>query len=137
MENERRTVFLAGPMRGIPRNEALAWRNKVKDLLGQRFHVLHALRGREEKETFTDPRGAVIRDKNDIYRSDIFIVNDTLDSASMIGTSMEVYIAHSHDIPVIVFGNAHKGDYWFDTHSHIRVDTLEEACDVVNKLFRE
>ena len=32
----------------------------------------------EKKETFPDPRGAVIRDKDDIKRADIIIVNDTM-----------------------------------------------------------
>jgi len=134
MDN-RKTVFLSGPMRGIPRSEGLAWRNKIKDILGKNFTVLHAYRGREEKESFTDPRGAVIRDKNDIFRSEIVIVNDTNPNASMIGTAMEVYLAHSLNKIVIIFGQAHVDDYWLNYHSHIRAKDLEEACDIVNKLF--
>jgi hypothetical protein len=130
-----RIVFLSGPMRGIPRSEGLAWRNTAKELLEPRFKVLHAYRGREEKETFTDPRGAVIRDKSDIMRSEIVIVNDTNPDASMIGTAMEVFFAHSLNKIVILFGNGHPNDYWLNYHSHIRAQTLEEACDIVNKLF--
>lgn len=130
-------VFLSGPMRGIPRKEGIAWREKARRLLGSKFHVLHAYRGREEKETFTDPRGAVIRDKNDIARSEIVIVNDTLVNASMIGTAMEVFYAHSLDKVVIVFGNGHEKDYFLNYHSHLRVKTLENACEIVKKLFIE
>lgn len=137
MGNNSRIVFLSGPMKGIPRVEGIVWRNKIKKLLEPNFKVLHAYRGREEKETFTDPRGAVIRDKNDIIRSDIIIVNDANPSASMIGTAMEVFMAHSLNKVVIIFGEAHLEDYWLNYHSHIRVKTLEEACDVVNNLFIE
>lgn len=133
--NDRKTVFLCGPMRGIPRSEGLAWREKIKDMLEPQFKVLHAYRGREEKETFTDPRGAVIRDKNDIMNSDIVIVNDTFKGASMIGTSMEVIFAHSLNKVVIVFGNANVNDYWLNYHSHIRVQTSDEACEIINTLF--
>lgn len=123
-------------MRGISRAGGIAWREKARALLGEDFVVLHAYRGREEKETFPDPRGAIVRDKQDIRRCDVMIVNDTLD-ASMIGTSMEVFLAHSIDKPVIIFGRAHENDYWLDAHLHIRVETLKDACNLVQKLFRD
>jgi len=128
-------VFLSGPMRGIPREEALAWRKNASKLLSKRFRVLHALRGRESRETFTDSRAAVIRDLNDIKNADILLVNDTFKGCSMIGTSMEVFFAHEEKKPVILFGNAHAGDYWLDYHSHLRVKNLKEACEVLNKMF--
>jgi nucleoside 2-deoxyribosyltransferase len=130
-----KTVFLAGPMRGIPRDQSLKWRNSAKKMLAKRFNVLHAMRGRELKETFTDPRAAVIRDLNDIMRADLILVNDTIKDCSMIGTSMEVFFAYQQKIPVIVFGHAHEKDYWLNYHSHLRVASLEEACDVINKMF--
>ena len=133
----KKVVFLSGPMRGVSRIEGIAWREKARKLLGKDFEVLHAYRGREERETFPDPRGAVIRDKNDIIRSDIVIVNDTVADASMIGTSMEVFFAHSRDKVVILFGHAHDEDYWLNYHSHIRVSSLEEACELVKRMFSE
>lgn len=132
-----KTVFLAGPMRGIVREEGLKWRNTIKDILGTKFKVIHAYRGREMKETFPDPRGAIIRDKNDIMNADIIIVNDTNPTASMIGTAMEVFFAHSLSKVVIIFGEAHPHDYWLNYHSHIRVKTMEEACEIINKLYGE
>lgn len=133
----KRVVFLSGPMRGVPRKEGIAWREKARKLLGKNFKVLHAYRGREKKETFPDPRGAVIRDKDDIKRADIIIVNDTYENVSMIGTSMEVFYAYTLDKIIIIFGNAHKEDYWLNYHSHIRVDSLEKACELIIKMFSE
>lgn len=135
--SDQRTVFLCGPMRGILRAEGIAWRDEAKKFLGSKFKVLDAYRGREEKETFTDPRGAVIRDKNDIMRSDIVIVNDTNVNASMIGTAMEVIFAHDLNKVVVVFGEAHPNDYWLNYHLHIRTKSLQEACKIVKNLFNE
>lgn len=132
-----KSVFLSGPMRGVPREESLAWRQQAAAMLGDKFKVRHALRGRELKEQFTDPRAAVIRDLSDIESSDILLVNDTRSDCSMIGTSMEVFFAFERNKPVIVFGDGHSKDYWLNYCTHLRVATLEEACAVLNNLFSD
>lgn len=135
MSNIKRVVFLSGPMRGVPREEGVAWREKTRNLLESNFEILHALRGREKKETFPDPRLAVIRDKDDISRSSVVLVNDTFKNVSMIGTSMEVLLAYQLDKTVIIFGKEHENDYWLNYHSHVRAETLEDACDLANRMF--
>lgn len=132
-----KTVFLSGPMRGVDRQQSQHWRKQAAKLLKTYFNVLSPYRGREEKETFPDPKGAVVRDKADILRSDLMIVDDTLSGASMIGTSMEVLFAYEHNKPIVVFGQAHSKDYWLDYHASIRVNTLEEACEICKKLFHD
>jgi hypothetical protein len=133
----KKTIFLSGPMRGIVREEGIAWRNQATKLLGKKFTVKHAYRGREVKETFTDPRTAVARDKYDVVHSDLVLVNDTLPTASMIGTAMEVFLAFEKNIPVILFGKGHEKDYFLNYHSHARFDTLKEACAMINKMFAD
>jgi len=137
MENkkDKKRIFLCGPMRGVPREISLGWRELATKCLSEKFEVLHAMRGREEKETFTDPRAAVIRDLSDIKNADILLVNDTIENCSMIGTSMEIFFAFQQNMPIIVFGNAHDKDYWLNYHTHLRVKGLDEACDVLNKMF--
>ncbi len=122
-------------MRGVSREESLGWRKEAVKLLDYNFDVLHAFRGREEKETFTDPKAAVIRDLSDIKNADILLVNDTIENCSMIGTSMEIFFAFQQNKPVIVFGEAHNKDYWLNYHTHLRVKDLNEACEVLNKMF--
>lgn len=134
---DKRIVFLSGPMRGIPREEGLAWRRKATTLLRKHFYVIHAYRGRELAETFPDPRGAVIRDLNDIKRSDIMIVNDSIPQASMIGTAMEIFWANQLKKVIIVFGNVHEKDYFLNYHIHTRTQTLEEACELISKMFKD
>lgn len=133
--NMKKCVFLCGPIRKITRKESLTWRKKAIKRLSPKFEVVHALRGREIKETFTDYRAAVIRDFNDIKNSDILLVNDTILDCSMIGTSMEIFYANQQNIPIIVFGHAHDKDYFMNYHIHLRVDSLEDACEVLVKMF--
>lgn len=130
-----KTIFLAGPMRGVKREESLGWRIKATKLLENNFNVVHALRGREEKETFLDPRAAVIRDKSDILNCDLVLVNDSVADVSMIGTAMEILFAHEVNKPIIVFGSVHSKDYWLNYHIHTRVKTLKQACEHICKLF--
>lgn len=128
-------VFLSGPIRGLPRELSLGWRNKATELLKD-FEVTHALRNRETKEMFPDPRLAIVRDKRDIDASDILLVNDEFPQASMIGTSMEVIYAHERNKIIIIFGHEHEKDYWLNYHSHARVNSLQEACDLINIFFK-
>lgn len=132
----KKIIFLAGPMKGIPKDIALEWRKKAIEILSDNFDLVHAMRGREEKETFLDYKAAIARDKDDIIHSDIILVNDTFDNASMIGTSMEIIFAHELHKIIIIFGKAHESDYWLNYHCHTRLNSLEEACDYVNKLFK-
>lgn len=122
-------------MKGVPRELSLGWRQSASKLLGKKFDVLHAMRGREKRETFTDPRIAVARDLSDIRSSDILLVNDTFTEFSMIGSSMEIFFAHQLGKPVILFGEGHINDYWLNYHSHFRAKTLEDACAMLNKHF--
>ena len=133
----KKKIFLSGPIRGISRHDSLSWRKEATLLLNNKFNIIHALRGREKRETFTDPKTAVIRDLNDIVNSDIILVNDSIENCSMIGTFMEVFFAYQQNKPVIIFGNAHEKDYWLDYHSHLRTSSLIEACYVLNTMFNE
>lgn len=144
-QNNKLIVFLSGPMRGVPREKALGWRKKAGKLLNKKiFTTLDAYRGRNrprnKPDPILDPKMAVARDKQDILRSHILLVNDSYSpeqypKTSMIGTAMEILFAYMNNIPVIVFGSARKENYWLNVHSHVRLDSLEEACSYINKLF--
>lgn len=129
-------VFLSGPIRGLKREDSLGWRKLATDLLCD-FDVVHALRNREETETLPDPRLAIIRDKRDIADSDIILVNDDFVETSMIGTAMEVIYAYEKSKVIVIFGNGHEKDYWLNFHSHVRVKTLQDACEVINTFFKK
>jgi len=101
------------------------------------FATLNPLRGRESKETLPSGQLAVQRDKEDIRRCQIMLVDDTRPSASMIGTSMEVHYAWSLGKLVILFGDAHEPDYWLDSHSDYRVTSLAAAVELLIEHFRD
>ena len=132
----KKTIFLAGPMKGVHRPLALAWRENAEKLLASNFIILHAMRGREEAETFTDYRAAIARDKLDIISADIILVNDSFEGVSMIGTAMETIFAFERNKIIIVFGQAHKDDYWLNYHLHTRCNDLNTACIYLNELFK-
>jgi len=110
---------------------------EAKASLHPHFSTLNPLRGREAKETLPSGQLAVQRDKDDIRRCHIMLVDDTRHGASMIGTSMEVLYAWSLSKLVVVFGAAHQPDYWLDYHSHHRVPSLAAAVDLLIGHFRD
>lgn len=132
---KKKTIFLCGPIRGVDRKISLGWRIKASEILSSKFIVIHAMRGREIKEIFSDYHAAVARDLSDIKNADILLVNDTIENVSMIGTSMEIFFAYSLHKPVIVFGNAHEKDYWLNYHSHTRLKDLDQSCKFLKTLF--
>ena len=44
---------------------------EAKKMLSSHFIVKHAYRGREQGETFPDPKGAIMRDKQDVLNATI------------------------------------------------------------------
>jgi len=131
-----KTIFLSGPIRGLERTDSLSWRNDAEAKLCKDFTVLNPLRNREEKGSFPFPKGIVIRDKSDILKSDIILVNDEFPTATMIGTAMEVIYAHQLDKVIILFGEGHDGDLWLEYHSHMRFKTMDEAIEFIIKMFK-
>ncbi len=129
-------IFLSGAMRGVERAEGLKWREDAAKNLSQNFYVFNPYQGREERETLPDPRLAIIRDKNQVLKSDVLLVNDSFKNVPIIGTSMEILLAFQNNIPVIVFGSANIGNYFFDYHIHARVETLEDALLLINTFFK-
>ena len=128
------TVYLAGPMDGVTRFEAKAWRalcwssltrqrlvplcpmqNGVKDVHLKRMTKALA------NEVFTTDTGL-------IDRADALIVNGGGGEEPMVGTSMEILYAWQHQKPVIVFN--YEGNSAFMRHcATIKVDTALHAVD--------
>lgn len=131
----RYVIFLSGPMRNVVRAESIAWRQEITGRLEHEFVILDPWRGRRVRPGFGAAREAIGRDKLDIARSDILVVDDTHDGASMIGTAMEVFFAWSLNRFILVIGEAHAGDPWLDAHSHARVMAIEDAVEYLRLVF--
>ena len=87
----KKNIF-SGPMRGVSREISLGWRKEATKLLKNNFDLFHFC-GCERKTNFCRSGAPpFIRDLNDIKNADIFLVNDTTENISMIGTSIEYFL---------------------------------------------
>lgn len=122
-----KTVYLAGPIYGLPDRACMGWRNRAKELLG--VHGIHAhdpmmtdYRGREDDHA----EEIVEQDKDAIQQCDLVLVNAHTPSW---GTAMEVFFAASLGIPVVGFSGAPSISPWLRQHTTAIFLTLEEAVD--------
>ena len=120
MENNRKTIYLSGPIMDEHAGTARAWRETAKQLLGGRFRLLDPMR-----------RAFVDRD------ADIILVNY---NKASIGTSMEVFYA-AHDLGrfVVAFSPFEYKDCspWMARYCTKILGSLEEAAEYVNNHFTE
>lgn len=134
-DGKKTKVFLSGSMRGISRDRAISWRQRAIKLLAPECTVITPYQGREEKETLPNYKLAVIRDLKHILESDVLLVNDSFENGSMIGTAMEIFYAFENKKIIIIFGQRHKNNYFMNFHSHVRLNTMEEAVMLIKSHF--
>ena len=118
-------VYLCGPINGCTDAEATNWREAFKEVWdGDTLDPMRRdYRGVEQVAY----REIVDLDKCDVRRSDVILVNYSKPS---VGTSMEVFYAHSIGKPVVVW--CRGGEVlspWMVYHSTSIVHSLEEAVE--------
>lgn len=122
-EMEQTKVYLAGPINGCTDDECITWRESLKSQYPFDFAdpMKRDYRGKEE-ESF---REIVELDKIDIRNCDAMIAMFVKPS---VGTSMEIYFAHSLDIPVILIDQSDKPlSPWLKYHSSWVVKNPDSA----------
>ena len=88
MENNRKTIYLSGPIMDEHAGTARAWRETAKQLLGGRFRLLDPMR-RAFVDRQVDSANEIVEfDLQDVRDADIILVNY---NKASIGTSMEVF----------------------------------------------
>jgi nucleoside 2-deoxyribosyltransferase len=137
-------VYLAGPIYGLSYDEATDWRNTATHILEDAgVRALSPLRGkeflREERELhgaypeypLSTDQGIVSRDKFDVLRSDVVLVNLRCAERVSIGTMFEIAWAHGKPVVLIMEdGNIHDHPFVRQCAPFI-VGSLEEALDLV------
>lgn len=115
-------IYLCGPINGCTDSEASDWRNMVKSKYPDCIDPMRRdYRGREA-EVY---REIVDLDKRDVEAADFILVN--YDKPS-VGTSMEVYHAWLHRIPVVVVCRTDTIiSPWLRYHSTTIVDSFSRA----------
>lgn len=133
----RGMVYLSGPISGISRAEASAWRDYATVLL-QPLGTFNPLR-----RDFTWYEGAPLSYAADIVNCD---KSDIMNSAAVlvradrrsVGTSMEVMFAHALHIPVVTVNALPRGELmspWLVHHSVVVVPSLEEGCAAIRNML--
>lgn len=120
-------TYLAGPIAGCTDNEANLWRTLAKQELGEE-NCLDPMRRdyRGKEDECVDE--IVELDKEDIQNSDVVIANCW---KAGWGTPMEIFYAHSLDMPVIaVVPRDSKVSPWLIYHTVAIVHDVHEAVKV-------
>lgn len=145
-----RTVYLAGPIKGLTFSGATAWRRIAADLLeaeGIRSidPVERELRNHQgildcaADGLMSNQRAIVVKDRDHIRRADAMLVN--LDGAERvsIGTMIEFGWADAKRIPVVTVmqsGNPHDHAFVRELSGWV-VPTIEAGVSVLAALFSE
>lgn len=147
------SVYLAGPIRGLSFDDSEGWRQRAGDaLVACGVVVLSPLRHKSYLRGETDladtydwhilsqQRSIVTRDRFDVNRADVLLVN-LLDARQVsIGTMMELAWADARRIPSVVVmeeeDNVHDHPFVREMTS-FRVPTLREGVNVVVAILTE
>lgn len=125
-------VYLAGPINGCSDDECSDWRSYIGDRLkGNDFEMVDPMR-RDFRGIEGDHTAEIVEgDKFDIRHSDVFVANAWQVSA---GTSMEIMYAYRDGLaPIIIIPKGNKVSPWIRYHSHVIVNTLDEAIQEIRK----
>lgn len=133
MQSPRRNAptvrpYLCGPINGCTDTEAKGWRGRVQKVFPYSIDpMVRDYRGQED----TAYREIVDLDKRDVRECDVVVVN--YDKPS-VGTSMEVFYAHSIGKPVILWCKPDaRISPWLRYHSTTIVHSLEELVQAVHR----
>lgn len=131
-------IYLSGSIRheliiGKP-EKALDWRHRwTKKLEAEGYTIYSPLRNRDDgvKDSDSIPL-CIARDKADILKSDIILVNYLRPSD---GTVMEIMYAYERDKIIIVVNNHSRSpSLWLSYHSAKIVNNFTEALEVIKWL---
>jgi nucleoside 2-deoxyribosyltransferase len=148
-------VYLAGPISGLPLNDAAEWRTRAKLILDRNgYWCINPIRGKHPSNADQSivvngqnllygpnfgPKSVFKRDKHDVERSDILLVNLTGATHVSIFTMMELAWAEEWNkfvLTVMEEGNIHE-------HAAVReastlvVPTLEDAIKYLTEVHNQ
>lgn len=123
MKNNKLTIYLAGKMSGLNKNDYCKWRSELRDalidksfLVGSSIQIINPTDYFDFDDMDRHLEKEVMQfDLNMVRQSDIVIVNVSGVSSS-IGTAIELYEANRLNIPVIAYTD---GDVVDDIHPWI------------------
>ena len=134
-DNNRKTIYLSGPIMDEHEGIAREWRITAKQILGADFRILDPMRRKFVDRQVDSANEIVEFDLQDVRDADIILVN--YDKPS-IGTSMEVfYAAFDQGKFVISFSpfSFENCSPWMVRFSTKILPSLEDACTYIRNNF--
>ena len=145
-----KTVYLAGPIRGLSYKESMNWREKaIEELAKYNIRGISPMRMREELANETSlkehyehaahsSKRIITRDRMDVFGCKVVLAN-LLDTKEIsIGTMVEYGWADAARKPVVTViekeGNPHDHGFIREISGY-RVETLEEGLLIARKLL--
>ena len=143
MKNNKLTIYLAGKMSGLNKNDYCKWRSELTDALidksfivGSSIQIINPTDYFDFEDMDRHLEKEVIQfDLNMVRQSDIVIVNVNGVSSS-IGTAIELYEANRLNIPVIAYTDRDVAD---DVHPWIEncFSTVQMSKDELIDYIRD
>jgi len=137
MKQNKKIVYLSGPIMDEHEGAARTWREEAKILLKNNFYLLDPMRRKFVDRQVDSANEIVEFDLQDVREADIIIVNYSKPS---IGTSMEVFYA-SHELGkfVVAFSPFKYEDCspWMVRYCTKILPSLEDACHYINTHFTD
>ena len=136
-------VYLAGPIAGQSYTESVWWREYasskfpphiigVSPMRGQKFRGAPVLRTDPYARALTSPKGITHRDRMDVMRADLVLMNLTGTTEISLGTVMEAAWADAFRKPLVIAmeeSNPHRHPMLCEVAGFI-VPTIDEAIAV-------
>ena len=126
-----KSIYLAGPIAGCTDDQCKAWREQVKEQLGDKFVMFDPFkrdyRGRMGKD---DIKEIVEQDKAEIREADLVLANVWQFS---VGTIMEICYAYEQNKKVLTICPVNYNDLspWLIYHSNYLVTSLDRAIELI------
>jgi nucleoside 2-deoxyribosyltransferase len=130
MQEKKARVYLAGSIDTHTTEEgANGWRLYATEVLEKAgFEVINPFRGFHTKET---PTEILERNREDITRSDVMLVEMMYQDRAYIGTAIDMLEGWELGMPIIVFGEANERSSYLQAIASNRIKTLGEALDFI------
>ena len=143
------SVYCAGPITGQSYDKTVNWREEFKSKLPENIKAISPMRGKTflknetsvldayESNVLTSQKGITTRDRNDVIRCDVIVVNFLNAEKVSIGTVMEIAWADMLRKPIVLImdeKNIHNHSMIRETAGFI-VKSIDEAVFVVSTLL--
>ena len=137
IKDQKKTIYLSGPIMDEHEGTAREWREIAKKMLGENFRLLDPMRWKFVDRQVDSANEIVEFDLQDVRNADLLLVNY---NRASIGTSMEVfYAAHDQGKFVVAFSPLEYKDCspWMARFCTKILPTLEDAVDYIITHFDE